>query len=173
MKRFVEIGSLIKSVLERFLGETGDRKSVIVYSKVCAIVMLFLKHLISEEILPEPPVQIQRPRRVRTEIRTFGNPRVPAFFMLLATPESAQRTLLALASDFRWHRREPIIRPQIAKSRTARIAPITACMQALQQDRPLRTDDESDTDAFFLVYHTTPVFAWRHSAIGEKTDLLS
>ena len=46
-------------------------------------------------------------------------------------------------------------------------------MQALQQDRPLRTDDESDTDAFFLVYHTTPVFAWRHSAIGEKTDLLS
>lgn len=88
----------MKSVLERFLGETGDRKSVIVYSKVCAIVMLFLEHLMFEEILPEPPVRIQRPRRVRTEIRTFaqseilrlrdfvvgGNHRVPAFFILLA-----------------------------------------------------------------------------------------
>jgi len=91
----------------------------------------------------------------------------------LPTPESAQRTLLALASDFRWDRRELIIRPQIAKSRTARIVPVTASMQALQQDRPLRTDDESDTDAFFLPNYSTPVFAWRHSAIGEKTDLLS
>ena len=46
-------------------------------------------------------------------------------------------------------------------------------MQALQQYRRLRNDDESDYDTFFFSYYSTPAFAWWHSAIGENTDLLS
>ena len=169
-----EIRSLTKNVLERFLDDTRERTSAIVYGKVCAIVMLFLKHVVSEDILPELPLHIRRPRRIRTEIRTFTQSemirlrdfvanesiRDQAIFMLLADTGIRSSELCSLRiSDFRWDRRELVIRPQIAKSRTARIVPIAASLTALQQYRRLRTDDQTETDAFFLSYYSTPVFA--------------
>jgi integrase len=145
-----------------------------VHGKVCGIVGLCLRHLVAEGVLRELPIWIRRPRRLRAEIRTFTqaemlrlrdvvvqeNPRDMAIFMLLADTGIRASELCSLTvSDFRWERREVIIKPQVAKSRTARVVPLNASLKALEHDRRLRTGDTSETSAFFLSYFATPVFA--------------
>jgi integrase/recombinase XerD len=171
------VRALTKDAIARYLDATRPATTPFVYGKVCALLGLFLRYLVAEEYIPTIPVRIVRPKRMHPEVRTFTlsevlrlrdvvqkeNARDFAIFMLLAdTGVRASELCGLILSDFRWERREVIIRPQIAKNRSARIVPLCASLNALQRYRRIRGDDVSETDRFFLAYYATPVYAGGH-----------
>lgn len=129
------VSALTNDVIKAHLDDTRAGSTSLVYGKVCAILMLFLRHLAAENIIPQIPLSIARPRRLRAEIRTFTQSEMLrlrdvviresgrdfAIFMLLADTGIRAPELCGLTiADFRWDRIEVVIRPQIAKNRFAR-----------------------------------------------------
>jgi integrase/recombinase XerD len=147
------------------------------YGKVCAIIKRLLDFCIQEAYLDAPPLKIERPKRLKAEIKVFTpaemqrlrnvvikeNARDWAIFMLLNDTGLRASELCNLrVDDFRWERQEVIIRPQIAKNKSFRIVPLCASIRALQRYRQVRGDDMASCDKFFLAFYSTPVVAGRN-----------
>jgi integrase len=61
--------------------------------------------------------------------------------------------------DVRFDRREVEVRAPVSKNKSARVAPMNASVPALRRYLKLRNDSTRQTEAFFLPFYSTPVFA--------------
>jgi len=186
-RALVSVGDLDKEQVGAYLDHVRTEATKDVYGKVCAILKRFLDFCVTESYLDAVPMRIQRPKRLRAEIKVFTpeemmrlrnvvikeNVRDWAIFMLLNdTGLRASEICNLRADDFRWERQEVIIRPQIAKNKSFRIVPLSASLRPLQRYRQVRGDDMTACDKFFLAFYTTPVVAGSKRANRRNTGSL-
>lgn len=166
------INDLTKGNLGAYLDHVRTTATRSNYAKVCAILKLLLAFWVQEQLIESEPIRIERPKRLKAEIKVFTpeevermrqvvakeNARDWAIFMLLLDTGIRASELCHLRlNDVRWDRQELIIRPQIAKNRSFRIVPLFGSLKALRKYRALRGDDTRRCDRLFLAFYHTPV----------------
>jgi site-specific recombinase XerD len=62
---------LTRERLEQYLAQAQNGRGRPTYRKMCGITSLFLKHLAAMGTIDRVPLEIVRPKRLRTEIRVF------------------------------------------------------------------------------------------------------
>lgn len=169
--RLAHIGDLTKERFGAYLDHVREDASKGDYGKVCAILKRLFGFFIAEQWLESEPLRIERPKRLKAEIKFFTpdevqrmrqvvaqeNARDWAIFMLLLDTGIRASELCNLClDDVRWDRQELIIRPQIAKNRSFRIVPLFGCVKALRKYRAMR-GDSARCDRLFLAFDHTPV----------------
>lgn len=146
--QLVRIGDLSRERIGAYLDHVREKASKGDYGKVCVILKRLFGFFIAEQWLENEPLRIERPKRLKAEIKAFTpdeiermrqvvakeNARDWAIFMLLLdTGLRASELCNLVLEDVRWERQELIVRPQIAKNRSFRIIPLFGSMKSLRR----------------------------------------
>lgn len=170
--RLSRVRDLTKDAVGAYLDHVREHTSKSDYGKVCAILKRLFGFLVDEQLLENEPLRIERPKRLKAEIKVFTpeeiermrqivakeNARDQAIFMLLLDTGIRASELCNLRfDDVRWERQQLIIRPEIAKNASYRIVPIHGSMKALRKYCSRRGNETVQCDRLFLAFYHTPV----------------